>query len=143
EHGPNQDDEVTRIRNGGNGGWNPNDGEGNYNGYTGAVMTDTSLPNTMPPAYIVGDSEGMCGCEFLSGTQWKSWDGRLAIAMLAGRRMIVAQFDTEGTTTLGDVQNELTGLERLRGIVQGPDGAAYIAVDESAPDGQIWRLAPR
>ncbi|MEM9693018.1 MAG: PQQ-dependent sugar dehydrogenase, partial [Myxococcota bacterium] len=99
EHGPNQDDEVTRITPGGNGGWNPNDGQGNYNGYDGAIMTDTSLPDTMPPAYVVRDSEGMCGCDFLSGTQWRSWDGRLAIAMLAGRMMIVANFDAAGATT--------------------------------------------
>ncbi|MEM1033168.1 MAG: PQQ-dependent sugar dehydrogenase [Myxococcota bacterium] len=141
EHGPNQDDEVTRLVSGGNGGWNPNDGNGNYNGYTGAIMTDTSLPDTMLPGYVVSDSEGMCGCDFLSGTQWASWDGRLAIAMLAGRRMIVANFDAEGAATVGPVRDELENIERLRVVVQGPDGAAYIAVDKSGPGGAIWRLS--
>lgn len=142
EHGPNQDDEITRIFGGGNGGWNPNDGAGNYSGYTGAIMTDTSqFPNALLPAYVVSDSEGMGGCDFLTGTQWKSWDGRLAVAMLAGRRLLVLNFNAQGTGTVGAVRDEYDGIDRLRAVVQGPDGAAYVAVDE-APDGEIWRIAP-
>lgn len=142
EHGPNQDDEVTRLVSGGNGGWDPDDGEGNYNGYTGALMTDLRLSNVLGPTYIVSDSQGMCGCDFLDGTQWKSWDGRLAIAMLSGRRMIVVNMDADGTNLLGPALNEFQGLQRLRVIVQGPDGSAYIAIDEPGTRGAIWRVTP-
>ncbi|MEL6341057.1 MAG: PQQ-dependent sugar dehydrogenase, partial [Myxococcota bacterium] len=53
EHGPNENDEVTFLVNGGDGGWDPNDGEGGYNGYTGAVM---SPPGSVQPAYATVES---------------------------------------------------------------------------------------
>lgn len=143
EHGPNQDDEVTLLKPGGNGGWDPNDGQGNYNGYDGAKMTDTGkFPSALLPTHVVGDSQGMSGCAFLQGSAWKSFDGRLAIAMLAGRRLIVARPSSDGTK-MEDVSNELNNIARLRGVTQGPDGDAYIVVDESAPNGQIWRVTPK
>jgi glucose/arabinose dehydrogenase len=42
-----------------------------------------------------------------------------------------------------DVNNELNNIARLRVVTQGPDGNAYIVVDESAPNGQIWRVTPK
>lgn len=141
EHGPNQDDEVTRLLPGGNGGWNPNDGNGNYNGYSGAKMTDVErFPNALRPGLVIADSEGMSGCDFVSGTPWRSWDGRLAVGMLAGRRLVTALFNTAGTGTLAPPTNALTNIARLRSVVRGPDGHLYIAVNGLAPNDAIWRV---
>ncbi len=102
ENGPWHSDEVTKLENGGNGGWDPRDnvnGRGecpdNYCGYSpnqmGALppkeraafmpMTDLkAYPNAMKPAWNNnGLSQGMCGSVFLVGKQWKEWEGRLAV----------------------------------------------------------------
>ncbi len=139
EHGPNQDDEVTRIVAGGNGGWNPNDGAGNYNGYSGALMSDPSIPNLVLPSYRVDDSQGMSGCDFLVGTQWRAWDRALLVGMLAGARAIAIPLDAEGTGTTGPASDTLATGARLRSVVQGPDGFVYVALD--ATPGTIWRVS--
>ena len=102
ENGPWHSDEVTKLENGGNGGWDPRDNVNGrpacpdgYCGYSpnqmGAVppkeraafmpMTDLkAYPNAMKPAWNNnGLSQGMCGSVFLVGKQWKEWEGRLAV----------------------------------------------------------------
>ena len=102
ENGPWHSDEVTKVVNGGNGGWDPRDnvnGRGacpdNYCGYSpnqmgalppaerAAFMSMTDLkayPNAMKPAWTNnGLSQGMCGSVWLVGKQWKEWEGRLAV----------------------------------------------------------------
>ena len=102
ENGPWHTDEVTKLVNGGNGGWDPMDnrnGRGpcpdNYCGYSpnqmGALppaersafmpMTDArAFPAALKPAWTNnGLSQGMCGSVFLVGKQWKEWEGRLAV----------------------------------------------------------------
>ena len=102
ENGPWHSDEVTKLENGGNGGWDPRDNVNGrpacpdgYCGYSpnqmGATppkeraafmpMTDLkAYPNAMKPAFNNnGLSQGMCGSVFLVGKQWKEWEGRLAV----------------------------------------------------------------
>ncbi|MBU3694534.1 MAG: PQQ-dependent sugar dehydrogenase [Rhodocyclaceae bacterium] len=102
ENGPWHNDEVTKVVNGGNGGWDPRDnvnGRGEcpdgYCGYSpnqmGALpqaerasfmpMTDLkSYPDALKPAFNNnGLSQGMCGSAWLVGKQWKDWEGRLAV----------------------------------------------------------------
>ena len=102
ENGPWHTDEVTKLVNGGNGGWDPGDnrnGRGacpdGYCGYSpnqmGAMppsersafmpMTDQrAFPGALKPAWTNnGLSQGMCGSVFLVGKQWKEWEGRLAV----------------------------------------------------------------
>ena len=102
ENGPWHSDEVTKVVNGGNGGWDPRDNVNGrpacpdgYCGYSpnqmGAMppaerakfmpMTDTkAYPNAMKPAWNNnGMSQGMCGSVFITGKQWKEWEGRLAV----------------------------------------------------------------
>ena len=102
ENGPWHSDEVTKVVNGGNGGWDPRDnvnGRGacpdGYCGYSpnqmgalppserAAFMSMTDLkayPSAMKPAWNNnGLSQGMCGSVWLVGKQWKEWEGRLAV----------------------------------------------------------------
>jgi glucose/arabinose dehydrogenase len=102
ENGPWHSDEVTKLENGGNGGWDPRDNVNGrpacpdgYCGYSpnqmGALppkeraafmpMTDLkAYPNAMKPAWNNnGLSQGMCGNVFLVGKQWKEWEGRMAV----------------------------------------------------------------
>lgn len=102
ENGPWHSDEVTKLENGGNGGWDPRPNVGgrgecpdDYCGYSpnqmGAMdpkqraafmpMTDTkTYPNALKPAWNNnGLSQGMCGSVWLVGKKWKQWEGRLAV----------------------------------------------------------------
>jgi glucose/arabinose dehydrogenase len=102
ENGPWHSDEVTKLENGGNAGWDPRDKVNGrpecpdgYCGYSpnqmGALppkeraafmpMTDLkAYPNAMKPAWNNnGLSQGMCGSVWLQGKQWKEWEGRLAV----------------------------------------------------------------
>ncbi len=149
EHGPGHNDEVTPLLPGGNGGWDPRPEAGvscagNYCGYisnkrdgTFTPMTDLAkFPQALRPSWNNhGVSEGMGPCVFLSGGHWKAWDGRLAVGFLRGARIEILEMDTSGMTTRNTT---LTGLpaERMRALVQGPDGALYVVTDA----GEIWRI---
>ncbi|HEY5930598.1 MAG TPA: PQQ-dependent sugar dehydrogenase, partial [Burkholderiales bacterium] len=105
ENGPWHSDEVTALTAGGNGGWDPRPnvaGRGDcpdaYCGYSpnqmGAMdpkersafmpMTDTkTYPNAMKPAWNNEMlSQGMSSCTFLSGPQWKDWNGRMVVTFM-------------------------------------------------------------
>jgi glucose/arabinose dehydrogenase len=147
EHGPNHSDEVTGLVNGGNGGWDPQNRPGlscpdSYCGYAGTAstmpMTDlTRFPNAMPALWNNGGaSRGMGPAEFLVGTQWRAWDGRLAVGIMAASRLVILQLDSGGNVT-GETTATLQAA-RYRALTLGPDGNLYIATD----GGEIWRVTP-
>ncbi len=145
EHGPNHSDEVTPLVAGGNGGWDPqnrpglNCGDG-YCGYAGnpttMPMTDVSrFPNAMRASWTNnGASQGMGPCEFLVGAQWGSWNGRLAVGIMAGNRVEILELNAAGTT-VGTTNAGLPSV-RYRGLTLAPDGSLYVATDA----GEIWRV---
>lgn len=151
EHGPGHTDEVTPLVAGGNAGWDPKPEPGvscndNYCGYTSnkpngtpTPMTDTAkFPQALAPAWTNnGRSQGMGPCTFLSGTQWKDWDGWLAVSLMADTRLDILALDAAGIATAATTVPGLPSA-RIRSLVQGPDGAVYVATD----GGEIWRLAP-
>jgi glucose/arabinose dehydrogenase len=143
EHGPNDSDEVTRIVAGGNGGWNPNGPDGRYIGYEGAKMTDTEqFPDAMRPLWVQNDSAGMSGCAFVSGPQWKAWDGALVVGFMAARKMEVLQLSGDGGALVKNTPIPGDG-ERLRGFTLGPDGALYVSTDQKSGGDEIWRFTPQ
>ena len=139
EHGPGVDDEVTRLSAGDNGGWNPVGGDGQYNGYTGARMTDdAAVPDAVRPVWVQADSQGMSACEFLRGSSWLAWEHRLAVGFLAGRRVSVLDFNATLDATV-DEDTVPAVSERVRSLVIGPDEKLYMTTDE----GLIVRFSPQ
>ncbi|WP_396434103.1 PQQ-dependent sugar dehydrogenase [Limnohabitans sp.] len=169
ENGPWHSDEVTALVPGGNAGWDPRPnmaGRGacpdNYCGYSpnqmGAMdpkqraafmpMTDTTTyPNAMKPAWNNdGLSQGMFGATFLSGPQWKGWDGQMIVGLTGigihgtpvGNRLDLLNIAAHGTSATRTTVNLPMPAARFRSVVQGPDGNLYVAVDE----GTISRLTP-
>jgi aldose sugar dehydrogenase len=150
EHGPGHSDEVTALVAGGNGGWDPKPEAGvscadNYCGYisnkpdgTPTPMTDTTkFPNAMRPILVLNNSQGMGPCTFLTGSQWEGWNGRLVVGIMAVQRLDILQLDSRGVlvgTTTADLP-----AERMRSVVQGPDGNLYVATD----GGKIWQVTPQ
>ncbi len=105
EHGPWHSDEITVLKNGGNGGWDPRpniagrgDCPDNYCGYMPnqmegmapaerakfMPMTDTKThPDAMPPAWNNnGLSQGTSSATYLTGKQWGAWNGKLAVGIM-------------------------------------------------------------
>ena len=169
ENGPWHSDEVTALVPGGNAGWDPRPnmaGRGacpdNYCGYSpnqmGAMdpkqraafmpMTDTTTyPNAMKPAWNNdGLSQGMFGATFLSGPQWKGWDGQMIVGLTGigihgtpvGNRLDLLNIAAHGTSATRSTVKLPMPAARFRSVVQGPDGNLYVAVDE----GTISRLTP-
>ena len=139
EHGPGQDDEVTRLESGRNAGWNPVPG---YN--EGVSMTDlTQFPQAMPAFWKSGaPARGTSGATFLSGRAWKGWENALVIAQLIGAKLVVLQLGANGALSRETPLFASLGV-RLRVPVQGPDGALYITTDVGSGGGEIWRVVPR
>ena len=148
EHGPNHSDEVTPLVNGGNGGWDPQNRPSlscpdGYCGYAGNAttmpMTDlTRFPSAMPAIWNNGGiSEGTGPAVFLDGPQWRAWNGRLAVGIMRGQRLVILELNAAGNVT-GQV-NATLPAGRYRALTQGPDGNLYIAIDDS---GEIWRVTP-
>lgn len=150
EHGPGHSDEVTLLRAGANGGWDPQPEVGvrcadNYCGYTSnnlqgtpTSMTDfKKFPNALRPILSNDDSQGMGPITILTGSHWKAWEGRLAIGIMGGQRLDILEIDSSfqfvGVTTAS------LPSQRLRSLVQAPDGFLYIATDA----GSIWQVRPK
>ncbi len=169
ENGPWHSDEVTALVNGGNGGWDPRpnvagrgDCPDNYCGYSpnqmGAVppkeraafmpMTDLkTYPKAMKPAWNNGGlSQGMFGSTFISGKQWKGWDGKMIVGFAGigihgtpvGNRLEILDIAANGLSAKNSTVSWPAPAARFRSVVQGVDGNLYIAADE----GIIYQVKP-
>ncbi len=151
EHGPGHSDEVTALKAGGNGGWDPGcRGEPErYCGYgsnqadgSPTPMTDLAkFPAALPPVWTNnGRSQGMSGATFVSGANWRDWDGALAVAFLAGRRLQMLKLRDDGALASTTPLFDTLGV-RLRAVVLGPDGDLYVSTDGQAGGDEIWRVS--
>jgi glucose/arabinose dehydrogenase len=139
EHGPDRDDEANRVLNGANYGWDP------VPGYNQTVpMTDKNkFPNAVSPIWTSGNvTNAPSGATFLSGPQWRSWDGALAMAVLKDRQLRLLFIGANGALTRQSLADLGAGVPRLRSAVQGPDGNLYLATDVPNGGGAIWRVVP-
>ena len=170
ENGPWHSDEVSAVTNGGNGGWDPRpnmagrgDCPDNYCGYSpnqmGAMdpkdraafmpMTDLkTYPNALKPAWNNnGLSQGMFCNDFLSGKQWKDWDGQMVVGYTGigihgtpvGNRLDVLKISADGLSATAVQASWPTATGRFRSTVQGPDGNLYVALEDQ---GVIYRVKP-
>jgi glucose/arabinose dehydrogenase len=147
EHGPDVNDEVNQLVNGANSGWNPNNGSGGYD--QSKPMTDPSLPGPiMTPVWASGGvTVAPSGATFLSGAQWKGWDGALAVACLdgspdVGQRLLIMKLNAAGTALTEAPTTVLNLGIRLRSAVEGPDGNLYVVTDGLDGAGAIWKVVP-
>jgi glucose/arabinose dehydrogenase len=112
-------------------------------------MTDTKqYPNAMKPAWNNdGLSQGMSSGVFLNGAQWKGWNGRMVVAYMGigihgtpvGNRLDVLDISADGSSAKRTTISLPMPAARFRSVVQGPDGALYVATDE----GGILKLTPQ
>lgn len=169
EHGPWHSDEVKALRAGGNAGWDPRPNVGgrgdcpdDYCGYMPqqmegmdpeermAFMPMTDLerfPDAIRPAWTNnGLSQGMSSAAFLTGSQWKDWEGRMVVGFLGigfgetpeGHRLDVLDIADDALSVNVTTMDLPMSPGRFRSVVQGPDGNLYVARDE----GEIYRIIP-
>ena len=136
EHGPDTDDEINFIVPGANYGW--------------PLLRQTGGParGMKDPIWSSGGvTFATSGAAFVSGDQWGTWSGSLFVVALKDtslRRFTV-------TPTVATQQDLLLKAKygRLRGAVQGPDGALYITTSNRdgrgtpvSGDDRIVRITP-
>ena len=137
EHGPRGGDELNVIQPGGNYGW-PIVTYGVE--YSGQTIGDgiTSAEGMIDPIYEWTPVIAPSGMIFYSGDAFPGWDGNIFVGGLASTALVRLEVDGERVTHEERLLEPL-GL-RIRDVAIGPDGAIYVATDQS--DGEILRIAP-
>ena len=135
EHGPSRNDEINQILRGSNYGWSPTPG---YN--ESRSMTDKKrFPKARSARWSSGSpTVATSGATFLSGSQWGSWDGVLAVAMLKGEGVLLFRVDAKNRLTR--FAEIVPDFGRIRTVEQGPDGALYFTTSNGSGDG-VYRLS--
>jgi aldose sugar dehydrogenase len=109
-------------------------------------MTDLkTYPNAMKPAWNNdGLSQGIFSCTFLTGPQWKDWNGRMVVSFAGigihgtpmGNRLDVLNITPYGSSATRTTVSLPMPAGRFRSSVQGPDGSLYVSTDT----GELYKL---
>ena len=138
EHGTYRDDEVNKLKPGGNYGWNP------VPGYDESKpMTDHSLPGHQINAkWSSGDPTiATSGAAWLRGDVWGAWKGRMVTAALVGSELRLLEFDTNGTLLSQLSIPEFDGdYGRLRAVQMGPDHQLFLSTSNGGGTDRILKV---
>jgi glucose/arabinose dehydrogenase len=136
EHGPRGGDEVNIIDKGKNYGW-PVIGYGiDYNG--ARIHESTHKQGMEQPIWYWVPSIAPSGMAFTSDSIIPTWRNSLFVGALAGEALVRLELDGEKIVKEERLLQPLR--ERIRDVRQGPDGALWLATDNS--NGRILRVAP-
>lgn len=141
EHGPDIDDEVNLLQDGGNYGWNPNIG-GRYN--QDVPMTDTeAFPDAIEAVWSSGEPTlAPADIEFLRGEEWGEWEGALAMANLKTQKLVLLRLSEDGNS-VRDAAVLLEGeFGRLRSLTPEADGSLLVTTSDADNQDQVLRVSP-
>ena len=138
EHGPQGGDELNLVQPGRNHGWPVITTGRNYG--TGTKIGDgTERADVVAPLlHWVPTSVAPAGMAFLTSDRYPGWKGNLFITTLRGQALLRIELD--GNRVLSQERMLQNLNERLRHVVQGPEGLLYLLTDNA--DGRILRLQP-
>lgn len=107
--------------------------------YSGAKIGEgTAKPGMEQPLFYWDPSIAPSGAAFYTGAVWPAWKNSLFVGALAGSMLV--RLSTEGEKVTGE-ERLLTNIgERIRDVVQGPDGFLYLLSDEA--NGKVLRVRP-
>ena len=135
--GPLGGDEVNIIKPGGNYGW-PNVSYGRrYNGDLLAGKGASAKEGTEQPVYFWYPDIAPCAAIFYTGDMFPEWKGNLLVAGMYAKTLI--RLVVEGNRVVAEERLLHDLNQRIRDVVQGPDGALYILTD----DGRLLRVTPK
>ena len=133
EHGPRGGDELNLVEKGKNYGWPTITYGMNYDG---SPMTDkTAAPDLEQPLTYWVPSIAVSSIAFYTGDKFPAWRNNLLLGSLAAQEL--RRLEVNGTTVKQEILFKNIG--RLRDVVVGPDGAIYIAFNQTD---RIARLVP-
>jgi aldose sugar dehydrogenase len=138
EHGPRGGDEINVIEKGKNYGF-PIIGYGRD--YTGKPINGdkTTQAGMEQPVYFWTPDIAPSGIAFYSGKMFPAWDGDLFVAGLASRYLVRLVLNGERVIAEERLLTDLNA--RIRGVMDGPDGALYVLTDGMG--GKILRLVKK
>ncbi|MEM6338241.1 MAG: PQQ-dependent sugar dehydrogenase, partial [Bacteroidota bacterium] len=136
EMGPQGGDELNLVEPGLDYGW-PTIGYGEE--YSGRRIHDTTQAEGMEqPVYYWDPVISPSGMVFYSGRLIPEWTGNAFIGGLSSRALVRVVIEDERVVAEERLLTEQG--ERIREVVEGPDGALYVATDSS--NGRVLRVAP-
>lgn len=136
EHGARGGDEVNIPRAGRDYGWPVISYGREYSGFK--IGEGTEKPGLEQPVYYWDPSIAPSGMAFYTGDAFPAWRGSVFVGALRGEMLVRLTLDGERVVA---EERLLEGLgERIRDVVQGPDGFLYLLTDSD--DGRILRVEP-
>jgi len=136
EHGARGGDEINIPQAGKNYGW-PVISYGRE--YSGAKIGEgTSKPGLEQPVYYWDPSIAPSGMTFYTGDKFPAWRGNLFVGALKFQMLVRLEIDGHHVVKEERLLEEMG--DRIRDVVQGPDGYLYLLTDED--DGRILRIEP-
>jgi glucose/arabinose dehydrogenase len=139
EHGTRGGDELNISRKGTDYGW-PTIAYGiEYQGgpITGGIQQKEGMEQ---PRYYWDPVIAPSGMTFYTGDLFPAWKGSLFIGGLGSQNLVRLVVDAEGRVS-GEERLLRDEDERIRDVVQGPDGALYLVTDDEK--GRVLRVAPK
>jgi aldose sugar dehydrogenase len=136
EHGPQGGDEINLTLAGRNYGW-PLITYGKE--YSGLPIGPSKRKGMEEPNYQWTPSVAPCGMNLYTGDAFPELKNHLMVAVLKYKRLSLLGLDGTKLVFQGNFLEELE--ERIRHVVQGPNGHIYVATDSE--EGRIIRISPR
>ena len=136
EHGPQGGDELNLIQRGANYGWPLVSYGENYDGTPVGTGVSQHTGDLVDPRYYWDPVIAPAGSVFYQGDTFADWQGDLLISSLVPGGVVRL---LEGDTVTGE-ERLLPNQGRIRDIVEAPDGALLVLVDD--PEGAVLRLTP-
>jgi glucose/arabinose dehydrogenase len=137
EHGARGGDEINIARKGKDYGW-PTIAYGiEYKGepITGGITAKDGMEQ---PLYYWDPVIAPSGMVFYTGALFPAWKGSLFIGGLGSTAVV--RLTVKGEKVVGEERLATDLKERIRDVVQGPDGALYLLTDNKAA--RVLKLAP-
>jgi len=136
EHGARGGDEINIPKAGRNYGWPIISYGREYSG--GKIGEGTSKPGLEQPVYYWDPSIAPAGMTFYTGDKFPAWRGNLFVGAL--KFQLLVRLEVEGNRIVKEERLLEDMGDRIRDVVQGPDGYLYLLTDES--DGRILCIEP-
>lgn len=137
EMGPRGGDELNLVERGANYGW-PIVSDGVHYDLR-AIPDHATRPDFNAPKIGWTPAISPAGFLIYSGTRFRDWQGDGLIGSLSGRALVRVEFD--GVNAREAARYDLA--QRIREIVQGPDGDLWLLEDErDGSGGRLLRLSP-
>jgi aldose sugar dehydrogenase len=137
EMGPRGGDELNLVDRGKDYGW-PTIGYGEE--YSGArIHESTQAPGLEQPAYYWDPVISPGALLIYSGDLFPEWKNNFLVAGLSSEALV--RLVLENDRVVGEERLLTDRGERLREVIQGPEGAVYVLTDDD--DGELWKLTPK